>query len=223
MTEAANGAARTIDWYYDILSPFAYLQLHDFHRLPAGVRVVAKPVLLGAVLKHWGQRGPAEIEPKRLHTYRMAQWRADERGIPMRLPPRHPFNPLKPLRVMAAIGPDMDAVRKAFGFVFREGRAAESGEELAAFGAALGIADAEAVAASQEAKDALRVSTEEAIARGVFGVPTFHAEGELFWGDDATGMLVAWLADRSLFSRGEMARFPDLPVGIRREATPPGG
>jgi hypothetical protein len=68
----------------------------------------------------------------------------------------------------------------------------------------------------QAAKDRLRQLTDEAIGRGVFGVPTFHLDGELFWGDDATGMFVAYLNDRTLFRQGRMARLATLPVGIQR-------
>jgi 2-hydroxychromene-2-carboxylate isomerase len=213
------GGANRIDWYFDLISPFAYLQLQGFDRLPADVTIVPKPVLLGAVLKHWGQIGPAEIVPKRLHTYRLVQWLADERGLSFRMPERHPFNPLKALRLLAALGPDLATVRRAFGFIFVEGRAPDDDDGLEAFGRHLGL-DARAAteaAGAQEAKDRLRRSTEEAIDRGVFGVPTFHVDGELFWGDDATGMLRAYLADRGLFGRGEMARLADIPVGVVRD------
>lgn len=212
-----DGGAATIDWYFDLVSPFAYLQLRSFDRLPAGLTIRPKPVLLGALLKHWGQIGPAEIAPKRLHTYRMVQWLASERGVPFAMPERHPFNPLKALRMLAALGPDLQTVRRAFDFVFVEGRAPDTDEALEDFGRFLTAAGASAeLAGEQEAKDRLRQFTEEAIGRGVFGVPTFHVDGELFWGDDATGMLAAYLADRTLFQKGEMARLAGLPVGVTR-------
>ncbi len=65
-------------------------------------------------------------------------------------------------------------------------------------------------------KQALRRTTEEAIARGVFGVPTFWVDGELFWGFDATGMLLDYLNDPSLFQDPEMQRISNLPVGVQR-------
>lgn len=209
------------DWYFDILSPFSYLQLHSFEEFGVKLALTPKPVLLGAILKHWGLVGPAEIAPKRLHTYRMCQWTADSRGIPFRMPPRHPFNPLKALRLLTAIGPDMASVRKAFDFVFVEGRAPDTDEELAGLAEALGLGgNISEYVANPAAKERLRANTEEAIARDVFGVPTVHVAGENFWGDDATGMLAAFLDDRTLFSSEEMARLADLPVGIRRDAAP---
>jgi len=214
-----NSGSTTVDWYFDLVSPFAFLQLNAFDRLPVGLKIVPKPVLLGAILSHWGQLGPAEIVPKRLHTYRMAQWLASERGIGFTMPERHPFNPLKALRMLAALGPDLGTVRRAFDFVFVEGRAPDTDEALEDFGRYLMVSGAATeIAGKQAAKDRLRQVTDEAIGRGVFGVPTFHVDGELFWGDDATGMLVAYLNDRTLFKQDKMARLATLPVGIQRKA-----
>ena len=58
-------------------------------------------MLFAALLGHWGHKGPAEIEAKRLHTYRFSQWRADREGVPLRYSPVHPFNPLKALPSIA--------------------------------------------------------------------------------------------------------------------------
>lgn len=218
MTEKKkNSDPDAIDWYFDLISPFAFLQLNAFDRLPTGLKIVPKPVLLGAILSHWGQLGPAEIGPKRLHTYRLAQWLASERGIGFTMPERHPFNPLRALRMLAALGPDLRTVRRAFDFVFVEGRAPDTDEAIEDFGRYLMVSGAATeLAGEQSAKDRLRQLTDEAISCGVFGVPTFHVEGELFWGDDATGMLIAYLNDRTLFEQDKMARLATLPVGVQR-------
>ncbi|MCV0394143.1 MAG: 2-hydroxychromene-2-carboxylate isomerase [Rhizobiaceae bacterium] len=213
MTEASLKA----DWYFDILSPFAYLQLQEFHRFPDSLTVTPKPVVLGAILKHWGQIGPAEIAPKRVQTYRTVQFRADTRGVPFNVPPRHPYNPLMALRLLCALGPDWATVRAAFNYSFRDGLPLETPDDIEALGKLLGVnGSAVELASAQEAKDRLRANTDEALERGVYGVPTFSCEGELFWGDDSTDMFIAWLADRDLFSRGGMARIRDLPVGAVR-------
>ena len=86
-------------WYFDVISPFAYLQLVRFDRLPEDLTITYRPILFAGLLGHWGHKGPAEIEAKRLHTYRFSQWRADREGIRLRYPPVHPFNPLKALRL----------------------------------------------------------------------------------------------------------------------------
>jgi 2-hydroxychromene-2-carboxylate isomerase len=212
-----DSGSTTVDWYFDLVSPFAFLQLNAFDRLPPGLKIAPKPVLLGAILSHWGQLGPAEIGTKRLYTYRLAQWLASERGIGFTMPERHPFNPLRALRMLAPLGPDLRTVRRAFDFVFVEGRAPDTDEAIEDFGRYLMVSGAATeLAGEQSAKDRLRQLTDEAIGRGVFGVPTFHVDGELFWGDDATGMLIAYLSDRTLFEQDKMARLATLPVGVQR-------
>ncbi|MDX1656918.1 MAG: DsbA family protein, partial [Candidatus Competibacteraceae bacterium] len=69
-----------LDWYFDVLSPFAYLQLEHFHQLPDDVQIRYRPVLLGALLEHVGQKGPAEIPAKRIFTYRHILWLARHHG-----------------------------------------------------------------------------------------------------------------------------------------------
>lgn len=219
MTAAGMEASRQADWYFDLVSPFAYLQLHALDRLAPHIRIAPKPVLLGAILNHWGQIGPAEIAPKRLHTYRMVQWTAMRRDIPLRMPERHPFNPLRTLRLLCALDADLATVRKAFEFIFAEGRVPDNDDEFIALARHIGFSgDAIALSGQTSAKEKLRALTDEAISHGVFGVPTFRVDHELFWGDDATDMLLDYLHDPALFSRGEMARIADLPVGIVREA-----
>ena len=56
------------DWYFDFVSPFAYLQLMDFKRLPDSLGIRYRPVLFAGLLGHWGQKGPAEIPDKRRRT-----------------------------------------------------------------------------------------------------------------------------------------------------------
>lgn len=211
---------REIDFYFDIISPFAHVAIARFPSLPTDVSIRPKPILLGPVLAHWGQRGPAEITPKRLHTYRLSCFLGEKHGLAMKFPPRHPFNPLAAQRMLAGADADLGMVRRAFDFVFAEGRAPDTPEELAAFSEALGVNVA--MASEQPAKDRLRANTDEAIARGVFGVPTFAvttAAGgeELFWGVDAFEMLLAWLNEDDLFERPPYAGLESIEAGIVRK------
>src|SRR5262249_56789643 len=109
-------------------------------------------------------------------------------GIPMRFPPRHPFNPLKALRLAVALDEDMDAIRTIFAAIWREGIDVSSDDGFRELAAKLRLNDAEARIGRQEVKDKLRTNTERAIAAGVFGVPTIMVDGMAFWGDDATAM-----------------------------------
>jgi len=205
-----------VDWYFDFVSPYAYLQLMDFKRLPDSLEIRYRPVLFAGLLKHWGQKGPAEIPAKRRQTYRQCQWLADRAGVPFKFPPVHPFSPLRPLRLCIALGTEPAVIGAIFEFIFAEGRDIQSDGDWKTLAARLEIDDADALVSQPEIKSALRANTEEAIRRGVFGVPTFVVREELFWGSDMTDMLLAYLADPKLFSRGEMARIDNLPVGVKR-------
>ncbi|KGF70334.1 hypothetical protein LL06_06055 [Hoeflea sp. BAL378] len=212
-------SGRTIDFAYDLISPFAHVALKRLGQLPTDVTVRPVPVLLGAILTHWGQRGPAEISAKRLHTYRLSVFLGQKHGLTMRFPPRHPFNPLKALRLLAGAGADLATVGRAFDFVFAEGRAPDTEEELQAFAAATGLDVS--LAGDEAAKAALRANTDRAIAQGVFGVPSFvcaTASGhEVFWGVDAFDMLLAWLDDETLFTREPYRHLSAVTVGIERK------
>ena len=198
-----------LTWYFDLISPFAYLALP--HVLALGQPVRLEPIVFGAVLSHWGQLGPAEIPPKRLQTYRQTQFQADLAGVPFRFPKHHPFRSLEALRLLTALRGDADAVRAAFAFIWAEGR--DPHEEFPALRARLPAMSDEALLA---AKGQLRVATDSAIAAGVYGVPTLAIGEELFWGADSMPLAEAYLADPTLFQRGELARLATLPLGIER-------
>lgn len=202
-------------WYFDFISPFAYLQCAKMRALAERVEIAPRPIVFAAVLKHHGQLGPAEIPGKREFTYRFAQWRAEREGVPLRFPPAHPFNPLAALRLCLAAGGGWPVVAAIFDHLWRDGRRGESAADLAELGRRLGLDDVAAAIADEAVKGALRANTDAALARGVFGVPTLEIGGELFWGDDATGMIEDWLVDPARFSRGEYARLASLP-GLQR-------
>lgn len=208
--------ARGVDWYFDFISPYAWLQAERLHELPASVELACKPVLFAGLLKHWGQLGPAEIEPKRRFTYRYALWRATRMGLPCKAPSAHPFNPLRLLRLAIVLGGEREAMLRLFRFVWCEGKRPDDDADWAALTTELGLPDADARVAAPEAKLQLRRNTEQAIAQGVFGVPTLVVDGELFWGVDATDMALEFLAGDPLFASAEMRRAEHLPRSAER-------
>lgn len=208
---------RTLDWYYDFISPYAYLQCATFPALPAGVQLRLKPVLFGALLDQAGTLGPAEIPGKREHTYRQTLWLAQRHGVPMRLPPRHPFNPLSVLRLAVALEAPLATVRRIFDFIWAEGRDPSEPAEFAALANSLGVGDAGARIADPLVKARLKSNTDEAIAAGVWGVPTFAIDGFCFWGFDSGQMMLDYLGNSSAFKSGEHARVAGLPSGMRRK------
>jgi 2-hydroxychromene-2-carboxylate isomerase len=211
-----DAAMRNAVWYFDVVSPFAYLHLTRFGELPEDLSIVYKPVLFAGLLNHWGQKGPAEIASKRRWTYRACQFWADSHGVPFRFPAAHPFNPLHFLRLILACGPTPEVVRRVFEHVWTTGGDPGDEKAFAALARSLGIEDPSALG-STEVKDSLRRNTEEAAGAGVFGVPTFVVDGETFWGNDSVDFFKAWLADPALLTSAEMRRIDALPVAAARK------
>lgn len=207
---------RTADWYFDYVSPFPWLQLARFGDLPANLVVRPRPVLFAALLNHWGHKGPAEIESKARHVHQFVNWAARKRGLPLAGPPRHPFNSLAMLRLTEAAGATVETVRIAYAHVWGDGNDGQSEESVAALAEKLGVADPAAALADPALKAKVRANTDEAIGRGVFGVPTLVVDGRLFWGDDATDMLIDYLADPNGFDDPAARAFDDVKPAAQR-------
>ena len=203
-----------LDWYFDFISPFAYLQWRRLRRDHADVAINPKPVLFAAILNHVGQLGPAEIPQKRRHTYRIVLWQARAAGIPLHFPPAHPFNPLPALRLCLAAQDRMQALDAIFAHIWEHGRLADSVEALVNVAASLGIDDPAAIA-RDEVKRELLANGEEAMALGVFGVPTLRVRDELFWGNDATELALAFARDPGTLD-AEMRRVDAIPEAVQR-------
>jgi 2-hydroxychromene-2-carboxylate isomerase len=216
MSTRPSGTQEPARWYFDFISPFSYMQLRHVQHWRERFAITPVPIAFGALLKHHGQLGPAEIRGKREFTYRFVQWQAETAGIALRFPPAHPFNPLAALRLCVAAGATWESVQAIFAHVWRDGRAGTSAAELADTARALGIDDAEQATNAPQVKATLRANTEQAIADGVFGVPTLRIGADLFWGNDASAMVDAWLAAPERFTSAEYRRIAALPVGVER-------
>lgn len=202
-------------WYFDVISPFSYLALGEVEVLSQTTAIKMKPVLFAGLLKHWGQLGPAEIPAKRVHVYRQCIWEAEQRKLPFRLPPAHPFNPINALRLLCALDASPASVRHVMDKIWREGEALE-GDSWDALCREMGIDSFARLIEETNAKDQLRVNTDEAISKGVFGVPTLVIDDELFWGADAMPMARAYLSDPAFLRAGEMARAETLGASAQR-------
>lgn len=187
-----------IDFHLDFISPYAYLAFEQLPQALEGLsyEVTYKPVLFAGLLKHHGQLGPAEIPGKREWIYRQVLWLAHAHGIPLQMPAAHPFNPLALLRLALACGPNRLVCETLMRHVWRGGADAADPARLQQVQQQLAPARDPA---SDDVKAALKDATQEAIARGVFGVPTFAVDGKLFWGLDALPMLRAWLQGDAWF------------------------
>jgi 2-hydroxychromene-2-carboxylate isomerase len=188
---------KRIVFWLDVISPFAHLA---FERLPQALEgcsyeVEYRPVLFAAMLQQWGQKGPAEIEPKRAWTFRHVHWLAERHGIALDTPAQHPFNPLALLRLAWACAPEAStpnrlAVETVLRHVWVGGADANDPERLAALTRLLVL---QRDPAAPEVKNSLRQATDAAVQRGLFGVPAFELDGRLFWGFDALDMLAGAL------------------------------
>ena len=201
--------------YFDFISPFAYICVHRLKELPADLAIEFRPVLFAGLLGHWGQKGPAEIASKRRYTYRWCNWWANRLRIPFRFPAGHPFNPLHHLRLAIACGAKPDAVQKIFDSLWTGADDPANPIAFSKLAQSLGVDPARL--GTDEIKNTLRRNTEQAAARGVFGVPTFEVDGELFWGADSIEFLNAFLADPSVLRNDEVRRLDCLPTSAARK------
>ena len=207
-----------ITCYLDFISPYAYLA---FEKLPVALlghsySVTYKPILFAALLKHHGQLGPAEIAPKRDWTYRQVLWQAHTEGVELQLPASHPFNPLALLRLAVACdaqgSPNRYVCETIFRHVWQGGLEASDPQRLAALRTQL--------APARDIQDAtvkaqLQAHTDEALARGLFGVPSFVVDDKVFWGFDALPMLKAYLDGDQWFDT-QWDAAASVAQGIRR-------
>ncbi len=203
------------DWYFDFISPFAYIGLARLGRFSGKLEIRYRPILFAGLLNHWGQKGPAEIPPKRAWTFRYCTWWAAQQGIAFRSPALHPFNPLPYLRLAIAAGNTPLAIRRIFEVLWTTGVDPADERKFAELARSLNIDPLRL--GEQAIKDALRLETELAVARGVFGVPTLAVDDELFWGADAMEFVEAYLADPGIVATQEMIRAQNLPVGASRK------
>ena len=208
-----------ITFYFDFISPFAALA---FEQLPLTLMgqsygVTYKPILFAALLKHHGQLGPAEIMPKRDWTYRHVQWLAHSLGQEFQLPATHPFNPISLLRLAVATNaqgtPNRYVTETIFHHIWRGGADATDAGRLATLVAKL--APPREINAD-DVKAQLKSNTDEALALGLFGVPTFLVDEKAFWGLDALPMLRDYLMGDDWFSGPAWDLAGQVPQGSIR-------
>ncbi|MEK8053547.1 DsbA family protein [Ideonella sp. DXS22W] len=225
---------RRIAFHFDVISPYAWLA---FDRLPqalAGLSVVVdyQPLLFAGLLARWGQKGPAEIAPKRAWTYRQVAWLAHAQGTRLQLPQPHPFNPLALQRLALACAPaggtpGRHVVEQLFRHVWcRDGADPNAPAALGALTAALPL---QRDPTGAEVKDELRARTDAAADAGLFGVPTLVLAPEAtagagatapraFFGQDALPMLRAALDHDPWFDGPAWDTAGRQPDGVQRRS-----
>lgn len=207
---------KSATWYFDFVSPYAYLQSEMLDRYDGRLDLTPVPVLFAGLLNHWGTVGPAEVGPKRAWTYRDSLLIAAREGIEMRYPPAHPFNPLAALRLVIAAGGGWEAVHVIFRSIWRDGRDLADPATVEEIAMRLGVENASERLAQPEVKNTLRDNTSAAIAVDIFGVPTIRIDGENFWGVGASDFVMDYLEDPSILVSDAMRHAASLPAAAER-------
>jgi 2-hydroxychromene-2-carboxylate isomerase len=184
---------KTVEFYFDVGSPAAYLAWMQMPRLCAGARAQLdyKPMLLGGIFQATGNQSPMMIPAKGRYMMTDLERFARQAGIPFAHNPFFPINTLTLMRGAtglhvrepARMAPYVDAMYRA---IWVDGK---NMNDPAVVGGVLQAAGFDptallALASDPEVKDRLKAVTQEAVARGVFGAPTFFVDGQMYWGQD---------------------------------------
>jgi 2-hydroxychromene-2-carboxylate isomerase len=210
-------------FYFDYISPYAYLAWHQLPAIAARHTepIESVPVVFGALLGAHGTKGPAEVVAKRRYLLKDVYRKARAAGVPFTLPPAHPFNPLLALRASSLPLPEgarRRLVDALFAAVWETGEGIEAPGTVSRIATSVGL-DGDAIeraASEPDAKARLRAQTDEALAAGIFGVPTIVIDGELFWGVDALDPLDRFLEHRDPVPAELVARWEALPASATR-------
>ena len=221
-----------IRFYFDYISSNAYLAWLRLQQIEAEFSACIElvPVLFAGLLEAHQQLGPAEIAPKARWMARNNLRKAAQLGVQLNPPRHHPFNPLLALRLSSLPRPDgerRDLVSLLFDAVWVSGVHLSDVAALEAFLAEAGHPTAALLEEAQHptAKARLREQTDDAIAQGVFGVPTMVVGDDLFWGYDDLPFLELLLAGRDPLERADVESWmrPPRPSAMRRRFRTPEG
>ena len=199
-------------FYYDIISPFAYLYIKQRKRLEEKLDITPVPILLGGLFRATENKGPGEVAAKRPHTYQFCVWQAEKLGIPFRFPDHHPFMTVAPQRLLVQGKADWAMVEKAFDYVWLEGK--DPNLSWPEFCAYLGLSRDTSKPDDAAVKSQLIANTEQAKADGAFGVPALIVNQRCFWGVDTMDWALDYLSRPGMFDEDPYARAGNLPNGL---------
>ena len=191
-----------LQFWFEFASTYSYLSVMRIGEMAdrAGVEVDWRPFWLGPIFKAQGwETSPFNLYPvKGAYMWRDMERFCAERSLPLCRPDPFPQNSILAARtaLLALKAPQGKAFcRAVYAAEFGEGRGINDPDLLRGLleqsGLAAGLVDE---AGSEPAKQALRDSVAGAMQLGIFGAPSFIADGELFWGDDRLEMALARLS-----------------------------
>ncbi len=195
--------AKQVEFYFDFGSSYSYIAYKALPGIAAahGAQIVWRPILLGGVFKATGNHSPADIPAKEKWMQQDLQRWAARYGAAFKRNPNFPINTMTLMRGAVGMqmrGPDFAKyLETMFHAMWAEPRNLGDPQELAAVLRRAGFdTDAfQSLVSDPAVKEKLKQNTEEAVARGVFGAPTFFVGDEMFWGQDRLDFVAEALAN----------------------------
>jgi 2-hydroxychromene-2-carboxylate isomerase len=183
-----------IDFFFDFLSPYSYVAWTRI-RNDQVLDLEFYPVALASIISHYETKGPGQIEPKRNYLMKDLLRYTKLHQIPFVTPPALPFNSLYALRLAlkSVAGSNQKKVIDIFfRAVWEQGLDVGSSEVVSKILLEnnFNAEDLMEKISSKDIRRELKDNSELAITRGVFGVPTFFCNNEMFWGNDSLDYLI---------------------------------
>ncbi|UUS65283.1 MULTISPECIES: 2-hydroxychromene-2-carboxylate isomerase [unclassified Acinetobacter] len=184
---------KVIEFYFDVGSPYSYIGFHRIQHIAEQYQaeIIWKPMLLGGVFKATGNSSPMAVPAKARYSMRDLKRWSDLWQIPVQMNPYFPINTLQLMRLITAVQlfqseEFLKVLTGIFNAMFGQPRNLNDLTTFMQLMQELGLG-AEQVKQwldDEKVKSELKVVTEEAIERGVFGAPSWFVDDELYWGVD---------------------------------------
>ena len=183
--------SKKVEFFFDVGSPASYLAWTQLESIAqrTNAKIIWRPMLLGAVFQATGNASPAAVPAKGAYMLKDLQHFSNIYGVPFNFNPFFPLNTMHLMRGATAYleEPEFQTYLAAiFNALWSEQLNMESPEVVAEVltKAGIDVTDFMARISETEVKERLKATTEEAVARGVFGAPSFFVNGEMFFGQD---------------------------------------
>nr|WP_174505664.1 2-hydroxychromene-2-carboxylate isomerase [Acinetobacter sp. Marseille-Q1620] len=184
---------KKIEFYFDLGSPYSYIGFHRIQDIAKQYQtaIICKPILLGGVFKATGNSSPLTVPAKaRYSMVDLKRW-SELWNIPVKMNPYFPINTLNLMRLTTAIQLDqpenfLNVVTGLFTAMFCQPENLNDPEVFEQVLQKMGL-DTDQIQGwlgDERVKEKLKLATEQAVERGVFGVPTCFVNDEMYWGID---------------------------------------
>ena len=215
---------KTIEIFYDIISPYAYLGLELFsrHSLSRTIDFTISPVSLGLILGKTGNPGPANIAPKRKGALLDFCMQSAKHEIPAIGPPEHPFNPMPATRFIHSIENStlrFKATLALNAYCWGQGKAVDDEECITEALKETDFfqdewSDIKSFIKENRGRQKLKETTYRALELDVFGVPTFRYDGINFWGSDRLDLLQEYINNPDKLTDNHYQKMITTPAGL---------